>query len=315
MVFGLAGGLHFGYVEAPGGEIDPPLYIIGRSEGLECDICAHLGIDLDLRRGDDPEAAWAWVREEVDAGRPTMVWADMRELSYQDVRMSNTKHAVTVLAYDLEQGVAWVADHDFEEPQSCTLESLARARRSAGFPGPQRHATWIMRFPERLPEPAEAIATGIARCVYNMREDLPPEGAPYGLGLRALAKFAESYPVWPDRFGDLLEAALRGLRIFIVKAGTDGTFFRSLQAAFLAESAGLLRDPVLYDAARIYTELSERWTELAEAVRSGPPQPAHEAGLEHVARASSLEREAVEALAAWLAANGVEPVAGPAEAA
>jgi hypothetical protein len=315
MVFGLGGGLHLGYVEAPGGEIDPPLYLIGRSEGLERDVCSHLGIDLEVRRGEDPEAAWEWVREEVDAGRPTMVWADIKELSYQDVRMSNTKHAVTVLGYDTERGIALVADHDFEQPQECTLESLTRARSSHGFPGPQQHATWIMRFPERLPDPAEAVATGVGRCVHNMREDLPPEGAPYSLGLTALAEFAESYPLWPERFGGLLENALRGLRVFIVKAGTDGTFFRSLQATFLAEAAGLLRDPALLDAARLYTELGECWVELAGAVRSGGPQPAHEAGLPHVARAASLEREAVDALATWLVANGVEPAAEPAEAA
>ena len=249
MVFGLAGGLHFAYVQAL--ELDPPLYMVGRSEGLEHDVCTNLGIELEVRRTDDAAAAWESIKRELDAGQPTLVWADIKELSYQDVRMSNTKHAITILAYDEAAGTALVADHDFEALQTCTLESLARARCSAGFPGPQQHATWLMQFPERLPDTATAIAAGIGLCVHNMRHERPPEGAPYSLGLEALGGFADAYPSWPEFFGERLPGALWGLRIFIAKAGTDGTFFRSLQANFLAESAGLLRDRELLAASNL----------------------------------------------------------------
>ena len=51
MAFGLGAGLGFAYVELP--EIEPPIYLVGRTAGLERDTCAHLGIDLDLRQTDD----------------------------------------------------------------------------------------------------------------------------------------------------------------------------------------------------------------------------------------------------------------------
>src|SRR5919206_4468706 len=149
--------------------MDPPLYLVGRTGGLERSICEHLQIDLDLRRTDDAGEAWAWLRDELDAGRPTMVNADIQELDYLRVKLSNTMHDIVVTGYDEDEGVALIADNDREEIQRCSLESLARARASQGFPGPSRHATWVMRFPERLPEPRVAVDAALRQAVTKMR--------------------------------------------------------------------------------------------------------------------------------------------------
>src|SRR5437660_63495 len=228
MVFGLSGGLGCFYFELP--DMKPPLYLVGRTAELELGVCDHLGIDLDLRRTDDPDEAWRWVREELDAGRPTMVNADILELDYLNVKLSNTMHEIVVTGYDEAEGVALIADNDREEIQRCSLESLARARGSQGFPSPTHHATWVMRFPEQLPDPRLAVDSALGQAVANMRSD----------GLGNVERFAASYRSWPDQFGDRLGSALDALRIFIVKAGTGGAMFRSLQAQFLREAGELL---------------------------------------------------------------------------
>src|SRR5919199_5929441 len=168
MVFGLSGGLGCFYYELP--EMDPPLYLVGRTGGLERGVCDHLGIELDLRRTDDGDEAWGWLREELDAGRPTMVNADIQELDYLRVKLSNTMHDIVVTGYDEDAGVALIADNHREEIQRCSLESLARARGSQGFPGPSHHATWGVRFPERLPDPRAAVEAALRQAVANMRE-------------------------------------------------------------------------------------------------------------------------------------------------
>jgi hypothetical protein len=292
MVFGLSGGLGCFFYELP--DMSPPIYLVGRTGGLERGVCDHLGIDLDLRRTDDGGEAWRWLREELDGGRPTMVNADIQELDYLRVKLSNTMHDIVVTGYDDEDGVALIADNDREEIQRCSLDSLARARGSQGFPGPSRHATWVMRFPERLPDPRAAVEHALAQAVTNMREGGDAlAGIGSGSGLEHVDGFAASYPRWPELFGDRLPDALRGLSVFIVKAGTGGAMFRSLQAEFLRESAELLADARIAAAADLYEELTAEWLALADAAA----EEDHAAGLAHVDAIARLEREGVQAMA------------------
>src|SRR3954447_12610602 len=221
MVFGLSGGLGCFYYELP--DMEPPLYLVGRTGGLERGICEHLDIDLDPRRTDDRDEAARWLRDGLNAGRPTMINADIQHLDYLRVMLSNTMHDIVVTGYDEAEGVALVADNDRDEIQRCSLESLRRARASQGFPGPNHHATWIMRFPDALPEPRVAIERAIAQSVANMTEAAEGlAGLDPACGLDHVANLAGSYARWPDVFGDKLGAALGGLGVFILKAATGG---------------------------------------------------------------------------------------------
>ena len=300
MAFGLGAGLGFAYVELP--EIEPPIYLVGRTAGLERDTCAHLGIDLDLRQTDDEDEGWRWLREELDAGRPTMVWADIGELEYLNVRLRMTMHDIVVCGYDEAEGVAFIADNDRDDIQRCSLPALARARNSQAFPAPNRHGTWMMGFPSALPDARATIETAVHGAVENMRgggRALLDSGAP--MGLDAVASIEAAFPAWPARFGERLPSALRGLRTFVVKAGTGGALFRSLHAEFLRDAAVLLDDDGLDDAAAVYGELARAWVAAAEASAGEDPAGAHAAAAEHVARACALERAGVEAMEAWAA--------------
>jgi Butirosin biosynthesis protein H, N-terminal/Domain of unknown function (DUF4872) len=303
MAFGLGGGLGCFYYELP--DMRPPLYLVGRGGGLERGVCEHLEIDLDLRKTDDPDEGWRWLRDELDADRPTMINADILELDYLRVKLSNTMHDIVVTGYDEDEGVAFIADNDREEIQRCSLDSLRRARSSQGFPGPNHHATWIMRFPDALPEPRVAIERAIAQSVSNMTEAAEGlAGIDPACGLDHVANLAASYPRWPEVFGDKLGAALGGLWVFIVKAGTGGAMFRGLQAGFLRESVALLDgDQRAAKAAGVYGELAAEWVALADAAagaREGDPHEAHAAGLAHMEAIARLEREGSEAMAACL---------------
>jgi hypothetical protein len=300
MAFGLGGGLGCFFYELP--EMDPPLYLVGRSGGLERGVCEQLGIELDLRKTDDGDEAWRWLREELDAGRPTMVNADIAELDYLRVKLSNTMHDIVVTGYDEQDGVALIADNDREEIQRCSLDSLARARGSHGFPGPNGHATWVMRFPAELPDARTAIDRALQSSVRNMTEQAEAlAGIGPGCGLDHVDALAASYEDWPAKFGDRLGRALGGLWVFVVKAGTGGAMFRSLQAGFLRESAALLDDdPKLHAAADVYDGLTAEWLALADAAgsaRDGDPHAAHAQGLPHMREIARLERDGAAAMA------------------
>lgn len=297
-VFGLGGGLGFLYLEMPG--MKPPIYLVGRGADLERDIAEHLALGLDVRDTDDPETGWQWVRDEIDAGRPPMVWADIGHLDYLRVRMHNTRHDIVVAGYDETDGIAWIADNDRDELQACSLESLARARNSDAFPGPNRHTTFVYEWPDELRPPEEATRLALRRAVDNMRDGGEPlAGLTGAFGLAGIDAFATHYPKWPATFGDGLVGALKGLRVFIVKAGTAGAMFRSLHATFLHDMAELLGDDALRALAETYDALADSWRELAVHAEQGD----HQSGIDVTERIQTLEHHGIALTEDWLAAN------------
>ena len=293
-VFGVAGGLGFLYLELP--QVQPPIYLVGRTADLELDIASHLGLSLDVRQTDDDAQAWAWVTQQIDAGRPPMVWADIGRLEYLHVRMHNTRHDVVVVDYD-EQGVALVADNDRDELQRCSLASLAAARNSGAFPGPTRNTMFIYDFSGPLRPPRDAIRDAVLRAVGNMRNEGGEAlaGLAGHSGLAGVSAFTASYPRWPSIFGEELVAALRGLCVFIVKAGTGGAMFRSLHATFLHDASSLLGDADLARAGAVYGELADAYVALAALCAADD----HQAGEPLVEAIERLEHEGVERMARW----------------
>ncbi len=212
VAFGLGGSLAFTYLEIPElAPAAPPIYLVGRSGDLEVDFCKNVGVELDLRETDDPDEAWQWVKSELDSGRPTMVWADIAELDYLRVKMSNTHHDIVLCGYDENEGVVLVADNDREEIQRCSGGSLARARMSSGFPSPNRNATFLMRWPNKLRDPREAIRAAVDGSIVTMRTASQSVfGGEVTSGLASVDHFVAQYPHWPDLFGEGLPAALSG---------------------------------------------------------------------------------------------------------
>lgn len=293
MVFGLAGGLGFFYAESTA--FTPPFYLVGRTADLERDIATNLEAELEVRETDDAELGWSWVADELAAGRPVMVWADIAKLEYLRVKMSNTRHDILIVGHDPESDMAWVADNDREELQACSLKSLAAARTSSGFPGPNRNTTFLYTWPEALPHLRTATRRAVAQAVTNMTAEAPEvAGLTGGFGLAGVDAFLAGYERWPETLADLLPSALPGLWVFVVKAGTGGAMFRSLHSTFLHEASTLLKDSQLAAVANHYDQLAARWIELAECAKHGT----HADGLPLVRMIRDLEHRGVEMMEA-----------------
>jgi Butirosin biosynthesis protein H, N-terminal/Domain of unknown function (DUF4872) len=294
LVFGLSGGLGFGFAEFAG--LQPPFILLGRTGDLERDLCRNMDFPFRLLETDDPQEGWRYVRERLDDGIPTMIWTDMKYLDYLRVRMHNTHHTVVAVGYDTATGVVYISDTDRDEFQPCSSESLARARNSQAFPyGPNRNGAWIIDFPDRLPDADVTIERGVRRAVDNMVSE------EQRLGLTGVRGFGSSYPEWPEIFGERLAEAMRGIVIFILKAGTGGAMFRSLHAGFLEQASSLLGMRDLAAAARLYGELADAWRRLAAAAQAEDAAVAHRAGAVQVERIVELEHDGVQAMQAWLA--------------
>jgi hypothetical protein len=297
-VFGLSGAFDLAVRIAPHGV--PAVDLDGRSAGLESELCAHLGIDAALQYSDDADEGWEALRAELDAGSPTLVRVDLRELDYRSGERHDTRHAIVVIGYDDRAQVAWVYDRCFPEPQRCTLQALACARASRWGGEPVRNAMLRLAPGSRLTDVRDAIDCALRRTVRSMREGRTPAFPNVRSGLAGIDALADCWPELPAVAGPRLAETLTAIRFRIRESGTGGALYRSLQARFLHDAAALLGSAELGLAALVCDDLSDAWRALASATEGDDPQIAHRSAAASVRRVRILEHAHVEALEARL---------------
>jgi hypothetical protein len=84
-VFGLGAGIECCYLESPA--MQPAVSVFGRTLSLEADLGQILQVDYREQPEADDEQAWQVVREEVLAGRPTMLSGDILYLDYREYKV------------------------------------------------------------------------------------------------------------------------------------------------------------------------------------------------------------------------------------
>ena len=294
-VFGLSGALDLS-VRIAGAAAIPPIDLDGRAPSLELELCHHLGVMAQWRATDDPGRGWELLRGELDAGQPALLRADLGELDYHRERRHDTRHVILVTGCDVQAGVAWVLDRRFPEPQRCALSSLAAARSSRGWPEPARHGLLRLRAPDSLLDPRAAIAAALRRVVQSMRQPLGTGHPHVRSGLAGIDALAAAWPQLPQLAGSRLQQTLDGLRFRVRDGGTGGALYRSLQARFLHDAAGLLESAQLGRAALVCDELADAWRGFAAAIEDDDADHAHRAAGLWVQRIQALEHRHVQAL-------------------
>lgn len=269
LVFTLGGALGLSYVRS--NELMPPVYLVGRGSSFEIDLPRRLGGEVAVLTTDDPEEGWDWVRHEVDAGRPSLIWGDIAELPYLRVKLQMSRHDVVVIGYDTERGIAHVVDNDRAEVQEVPLDALARARSSVSFPEPTRHCTYKIEWPSELPSLGAVAADAFQQSAARMRQpsgpgiiDLAASGAG-AEGLDGVALLASDVRGWADLPSGELELLLLSLGAFIEKAGTGGGLFRRLLANGCRDVARLTGDEATSELADVADRCATAWTKLAKA--------------------------------------------------
>jgi Domain of unknown function (DUF4872)/Butirosin biosynthesis protein H, N-terminal len=291
----------------------PPIDVDGRGPSLELDLCRHLGLEAEWCATDDPGTGWEQLRHELDAGRPTLVHADVGELDYHVERRHDTRHAIVVTGCDAPAGVVWVLDRCFADPQRCTLSSLATARASRGWPEPARHGLLRLRGVDGLVEPRVAIAAALVRVVQGMRHP-HRNGHPHiRSGLAGIDALADAWPRLPELAGPRLRQTLAVLRFRVRDGGSGGALYRSLQARFEHDAAALLGSAPLGRAALVCDDLADAWRAFAAATDADDADRAHRAAGPLIECVRALEHRHIEALEAHLGMGGALSAAGRGE--
>jgi hypothetical protein len=249
MALGLGAGVSFYYVALD--ESSPSRFTNGRVGRLEEQFVELTGAPLRLETFGGPEGSWEAARAAVDGGRPAILLTDLYYLDHYGSSAHFPGHAVVLAGYDAD--VAYLSDTSFEELQTTSLDSLARARHGE-HPVYPLHGH-MLTVPEggELDDLRAASAPAIARAATQMID--PPLGMYEGLP--ALRRFAAEVGDWPRELEDWKWCARFCYQV-IERRGTGGGNFRLMYSRFLGE-VEREEEPLAATAAA-------RWTALAEVL-------------------------------------------------
>lgn len=297
-VFGLGAGVECCYVESPAAE--PAVSVFGRTLTLEADLGQILQVDYREQPEADDEHAWQVVREEVLAGRPTMLSGDILYLDYREYRVHFPGHRFVLLGFDDDTEKAFIADRIRPEPELCSYGALKRSRNPPE--GLSTHNLWG-RFHgtevgRSLRDAAAVAIERAARHMLALDEPMPVAGL-FGndttavVGVAGIEHFAAQLPAWAQRSDALTLATFNAS--CIEKFGNGGGNFRRLYAGFLDWARAL--DPALVprEAAPLALAAADGWTATSNLLyrvsQEGPrPELFEEAGARMHAVAATERR-------------------------
>jgi hypothetical protein len=273
-VFGLGSGAASVYMKGPG--LDPSAMLFGRTLSMEQDLGNNLEIDYRERAEPDDDEAWRVVREEVGAGRPTMLSGDIFYLDYREFKVHFPGHRFVLLGFDDESEKVFIADRIRPEPEICSYAALFTSRNPPV--GMSTHNLWgafhDTQVGRDLPS---ATRLAISRCAGAMfagpdESAAAAEGSQMSAGedttvvtgVRAVRRFAEDVSQWRERDDASWLASFNAS--CIEKFGNGGGNFRRLYSGFLSWARELDARLVPAVAPALALEAADAWTAVSAAL-------------------------------------------------
>jgi hypothetical protein len=277
MVFGLGSGIDFVLIEAD--RYEPGVFLFGRSATMETDVADALGLHYTEQTEPDDARAWAVVRDEVAAGRPTMLSGDALYLDYRDFRVHFPAHRFVLLGFDDEARKAMVADRIVPDTQACSYEALAASRNPKDFISTVN--LWG-KFHDGVAERdlPDAVRIAIGKAARRMLDaeaggtaagdstigGAAPAGVAMASGICGLSRLASRLPTFLQRPNARELARYAGA--CIESFGTGGGNFRLMYAAFLEEAREKRYAPVVAEDVAGIRESARDWTDLSSQLRA-----------------------------------------------
>lgn len=278
VIFGLGAGIESIFIKVD--ELTPAISIFGRSISMEADALGALGIDYREQPEFDNQKAWEDVKQEVIAGRPTMLTGDIFFLDYRNYKVRFPAHRFVLLGFDDEQEIAYVADRVDPAPQACSYKALAESRNPAS--GITTFNLWGKCFDTTVKNSFEkaaalALKTCSARMTGNdtsqgdLLKSVTGNGAVIVTGVDGLTEFAKDLLCWHERKDAASLAAYNAQ--CIEKFGTGGGNFRNLYTGFLEWASRIIPDIVNAHHVSLAEKSARNWTKLSALLQTASGTP------------------------------------------
>lgn len=272
MLFGVSGGIGFAYFNFEYEGLEPTLYIgVGqryntRFGQLMDGLYRRLGLETNVRMTKSAQQAEAQLTNDLARELPVILHVDRGNLPYYAEDTEYGDHAIVVLGYDGKGRDYLIADLT-RHRLSISPPDLSSARESIDS---LSFRSLTLGRPENPIDVTEGIIRGVRQCWNRM---LNPPHPRTNFGLSGLEKWSEMINNSKARKG-WLKVFTPGLHLYvglhwtyqcIQTLETGGGAMRGMYADFLAEAEGVVNKPQLGEAAVLYRDLAQQWTELAQA--------------------------------------------------
>ena len=273
VVFGLGAGIDSVYL--PVAKVDPPFMFFGRGSSMETDLAETLGIDYSETAQPNDEQAWSEVKEEIIAGRPTMLSGDIYYLDYRQFKVHFPAHRFVLLGFDEEREEVYIADRTDEETQTCSMKALALSRNPPS--DISTYNTWgKFRSNKVRHDLGFACEVALKITVERMlgidqsqlaRMGKMQSGAEQSpaVGLKGLRTFCDELPLWADL--DDARTHLQYVDDAIIKFGTGGGFFRDHFAEFMRWAADQRPDLISSTTVKLAEQAASEWNLLSPTLQ------------------------------------------------
>jgi hypothetical protein len=274
---------------------------------LEADLGEILQVDYREQTEADDDHAWQVAREEVLAGRPTMLSGDILYLDYREYKVHFPGHRMVLLGFDDEIEKAFIVDRIRAEPEVCSYGALIQSRNPPeGLSTQNLWGRFHGNEVGRSLRDAAAIAIGrAARHMLGNEDGAAKEGAFFdegtrvAIGIAGIERFADELPGWVKR-PDVLGVSSFNASC-IEKFGNGGGNFRRLYAGFLDWAREL--DPALVPAgaAELARKAADGWTAasyyLYRVAEEGAVPELFDRAAAQMVEVAATERQLFESLA------------------
>ncbi|MHA1169031.1 MAG: BtrH N-terminal domain-containing protein [Candidatus Hodarchaeales archaeon] len=270
MVFGLGSGMSLAYLNIP--RTEP--FFGGRSKDFVQDLCSILNVKLNEFRTKNSDEGWHRLKNRLITGIPSAIDIDMAYLEYQKPFLPPDfhfgAHTIVVCGYNPDRNTVMVTDTAFPDIIEITVKELTDGRNSTHdkFMTP-RNLIYELEPPEKVSDVNSIIKTALHKTGSGLMSGTGRIMRLMGIhiGIKAIDAFTKAIDKWvalPEE--KLINRCSMQAGYIGTKEnnyGTGGGLFRFLQAEFLEEVANMIDDSDLREISLIYSELGEKWEEIA----------------------------------------------------
>jgi hypothetical protein len=258
MVFGISGGIFFGYLKSP--DFPFPMFILRSKPGnIRKKISKRLGIKFHEQQFRSVSAGEAALDEAIRQGHPTAVQVDFFYMDYMPEWQRVHINAHYIIVFGMNGSSYMVSDSYFKQKSQLDRQKMLTARFAGGMMAPKGTMFFTQHIPDNI-DLAKPIIKGIKRASFNMTR-LP---IPF-LGVKGIRKFAENLNEWPVIARDTEDLADRIMKINILMEdqGTGGGGFRYMYATFLQQAAAIVNDDRLKSMSKEMMEIGDKWRNIS----------------------------------------------------
>jgi hypothetical protein len=258
MVFGISGGIFFGYFESK--KFPFPTFVVRSRPGrIRANLARRTGVKFRSERFRDPSSGERELDRLLSLGVPVACQTDFFYMNYlpDHVRVHINVHFVILTEIE---GDGYIVSDSYS-PGLAILDrdSLRKARFAGGSFAPRGFLFYPVFIPERI-DFRKAVWKGIKSAAFQMVR-LP---VPF-VGVKGIRLFSKRIAAWPALARDTehLSHEVMKINVLLEDQGTGGAGFRFMYATFLREASAMLGDSDLRGMSERIMEIGDRWREVS----------------------------------------------------